>query len=269
MFSVFKSKYPATIIPQYEPPAEITAAELGMLFDGKGGRLEFLATLYQFKTRRYISLQKQEDGEVTLTLLDYKLENLETFEDLLMRFMFHESKQVLLSSITTGCDSVALQSYFNYLVLQSLGNKNMLLLDSTYTLAYNDYLIEISRDPIRFMREIYKGLRPRAYTEYAKSLMPVLLGFKQYIETAELEKIKFHAKGNLDEYIEVLTPYAIAFDQMKRWEIIGIPFVIKLEVVAKTEDNISGNSNDSVNEIQGFYTQLSHDVSKIDNYKIK
>lgn len=265
MFNLLRrNKYQnSVIIPEYEPPESITAAELGLLFDGKAGRLELLAAIYQLKTKKIIAISRPSTGDTVLTLLSYQPTTLKTFEDLLIRFLFHESSEVYLSMITNGNDYVAMQSYFQYLLLQSLRDNNFIVLDNQlYDLSYDKYLTAISSDPILFAKEIYRGSTQRKLTERAEKLMPAFLGFKLYIETAELDKIKFHARGNLQEYIELLTPYAIALNQLERWEIIGIPLIIKLDAPAHQD------SKESDNELGDFYVNLAQTVNRIDSYKV-
>lgn len=227
----------STVVPQYAPPEGLNAAELGVLVDQKGGRLEFLATIYQLKTRKILALSRGEDQTLTMVLLQYHKEQLASYEDMLLRYFFHETKQITLNSFFGRTDFAIAQAYFQYLVMQNLQSRKLLFIEEGYdTQPYTTYLEKVAANPLKYALDYVKNGIRKNLTPQAIQMYPNIEGFKEYIETAELDKIKFHAVGSLEEYIELLTPYAIALNQMERWRLVGIPlFTIQVELSKQAE----------------------------------
>lgn len=249
-----------TIIPQYEPPEDLTAAEMGLLIDHRAGRLEFLATIYQLKTEKVITLSRDEKDSVTMKLLQYPKNELSSYEDLLLRFFFYEKSEVVLDHFFNSQEFAFVQGYFQYQVMQSLQRKGYLFIEEGYeSQPYATFLNKALEDPIGYALRYIKDGVSKNLTEKARQSMPQLEGFKQYIETAELDKIKFHAKGSLEEYIELLTPYAVAFNQIERWGLINIPLFVKAGPgqIKNTADNQQDYSQEAfMNELVTFMKEI-------------
>lgn len=258
-------KSDTTIIPQYDPPQDLTVAELGLLTDQKGGRLEFLATIYQLKTKKIISLHRGDTGSLAIKLLRYSKDELVSYEDMLLRYFFNEKNEVNLGDYFNREDFAYLQAYFQYQVMQSLQKKGYIFIELGYdTQPYLEFMSKVSRNPVAYVIHYLKNGISKNLTEKAWQTLPVLEGFKQYIETAELDKIKFHAKGSLEEYIELLTPYAIAFDQMERWRLVNIPMlmVLRPDEIKATEHKPEGDSP------AAYLAEITRTIEQIDNYSV-
>lgn len=254
----------STIITQYEPPNELTAPELGLLFDGRSGRLELLSALYQFKVSKIINIYKDNNDVTTLSLLRYPVPEITNCEDMLLRYFFNQERTVALSNFFSREDYGILQTYFNYMLLQSLQEKNIIVLEiSTIDMSYVNYLEMLAKDPSLVTKEIMAALRPRKLTESGKSLMPGLEGFKQYLETAEIEKIKFHATGDLQNYIEKLTPYAIALGMAERWRLISTPLVAVLD---ETTENSAETTQ--LSRTNDYFNSFGEIANKIDSMQV-
>lgn len=239
----------------------MSVAELGYIVDGKAGRLELIATIYQLKTRKYVTLSQHDDGQLLISLISYTPENLSPHEDLLMRVLFHKTQKIYLQDLFSQYDFVILVGYFNYLTLQSLVRKNLLKSEgSLYELPYGDFLARVGEDPLRLIRELIRSIRKRKLTPQGEKLIPIIKGFKFYIETAEIDKIKFHIKSNLQDYIEIMTPYAIIFKQTERWETIKTPLFTHI-TDANPNPQVYQSGTDS-------YREMREIVERIDNYTI-
>ena len=260
----FKNNH-QTIVTQFEPPANLTASELGFLYDGKQGRLELLAGIYQLKTKKIIEIKRNYANKTELTILRYPSSELKNYEDMLLRFFFHTSKTVFLQDYFNKLDFGLLGAYFNHSVMRNLQQKNLITVEGDIeNLPYPEYMDAISNDPSRLNNELIKALKPRKLTDNGRQLIAMIEGFKHYIETAELEKIKFHASGDLQEYIEKLTPYAIALDQMERWRMINIPFAQTID-----EKYIDETSLNSIKGVDNYFAEFSRLARQIDAYKIE
>jgi hypothetical protein len=252
------------IIAQYEPPEDLTAAETGLLLDSKIGRLEFLSAIYQLKTKRVIGIVKGSADDVELELLKYPSEKIESHEDLLLRFFFHESRKVRLADLLADTDFPILMAYFNYKIMQSLHQKGYLFIEEGYeSQQYQDFLEKVASNPFKYIAMNLPAGIARSRTDKARQAMPHLLGFRQYIETAELDKIKFHAKGSLEEYIERLTPYAITFNQMERWRLVGIPLVFRTDPkLIKSDPQIQPTTGE-------YFNSFAETANRLDTYQIR
>ena len=260
----FKNNH-QTIVTQFEPPADLTAPELGLLYDGRQGRLELLAGIYQLKTKKLIEIQRNPANKTELTLLRYPPSELKNYEDMLLRFFFHASKTVFLEDYFDKLEFVLLRAYFHHSVTRSLQQKNLITTEgSIESLSYLEYLDVMYNDPSIANTELIKAVKPRKLTDNGKKLTAMIDGFKHYIETAELEKIKFHASGDLQEYIEKLTPYAIALDQMERWRMINIPFA---QVIDSTY--IDETSSKNIVGVDNYFAEFRRLARQIDGYKIE
>lgn len=253
-----------TVVAQYEPPEGITAAELGLLADHKSGRLEILATIYDLKTRKIIGISRSDQGHVRLALLKYNQASFTSYEDLVLRYLFHDSRDVMLDNCLAQTDYVLMNTYFQYLLMQELQKKKILFFEEGYdSQPYLDYIRKISANPILHALRYLKDGVSKNITDLGRQHMPVIEGFKHYIETAELDKIKFHAQGDLEGYIEKLTPYAIALNQMERWRIIGIPLFIVIPQEPVNETTTMSGSAD-----EDYFKMMSEAVLKLDSYKV-
>lgn len=252
-----------TIVPQYEPPTGITPAETGLLFDQKGGRLEFLATIYDLKTKKVISMDRSDSGQVSMKLLAYQPATLTSYEDLLVRYFFHDNKEQVLDSFFGQKDFSTVQSYFQYLVTQTLQAKGLLFLEEGYELQpYATFLDKVASDPLGAVFNYLKHGLSNNLTAKTIEMMPMLEGFKQYIETAELDKINFQVQGNSEQYIEHLTPYAIVFNQIERWQIVGIPlFSFKRE-------ELKAAQHQPMYSKENVYIGMAKIVNNLDAYKV-
>jgi Predicted membrane protein (DUF2207) len=252
----------STIIPMYEPPVDLSAPELGLLFDGKSGRLEFLSAIYQLKVSKIVDISKDSDGTTRLSLLRYPLPDITDYDDMLIRYLFNQQRVVTLNDFFKREDYMILFSYFHYMLLQSLERKNIIKLkDSTVNISYAYYILKLGNNHLLLAKQIMAGLKAIKLTEKGKSLMPELKGFKQYLETAEIEKIKYHATGDLQNYIEKLTPYAIALDMSERWRLINTPIVQVLNSKdTKKTEQVSGDMD--------YFIRYSEMVKQIDSMQV-
>lgn len=216
------------IVAQYEPPEGITVAELGMLYDYKGGRLETMATLYALKLRGVLTLDRSGTGaDVHMELLTYDPTQLAPYEDMLLRYFFKDSRQIVLQTEAGRSDFATLQSYFVYKLMQELQKKGYAFFEDGFeTLPYGTYLEDLFKNPLKMIKTLAgQGAIGKKLTEKAKAIMPQIDGLALYIKTAEIDKIQFHIQGDINQFIEKMTPYAIVFDEMERWQIMDIPLV--------------------------------------------
>lgn len=254
-------KSDAGIVPQYDPPEDITPAEFGMLYDYKGGRLEIIATLYALKLRKVLSLDRHDSGDINMELLIYDRTQLAGYEDLLIRYFFNKSQKVVLQAEASRPDFATLQAYFIYKLMQELQKKGYAFFETGFdTLSYDRYLENLSMNPLKLLTTLAsQGAIGKQLTEKANALAPHIDGFAMYIKTAEIDKIEFHIHGDIKQFIEKMTPYAIVLDEMERWQIVDIPLVTTItdqEYLRKQEELIAQGKNPAIDQAE-----------KIDSYE--
>jgi Predicted membrane protein (DUF2207) len=259
-----KKKNNRPLIAHYRPPDNMPAAEIGYLIDNKIGRLELIATIYQLKIKKYISLFQDGNDGVLITLTVYAPDKLSAYEDLLMRYLFHESRSIHLQALLARYDFVVFEGYFNYLTLQTLINKNLIVSNNRlHMLTYEDYLTTVGQNLFIFMSEFFKSIKGVKLTARGHEQLYNLEGFKLYIETAEVDKIKFHIKNDLKGYIESMTPYAIVFKQTQRWETLEVPTIYLIKNSGGTEQKSQGTALAS-----GSLKEMGKLAKKINCYSI-
>lgn len=97
-----------TVTPQYAPPTDLSAGELGMLQDGSFGQREITATLVDLTIRGYISMQRVNEKQFlgtyemySFTLLreDISMLEMETHEKLILDGLFGVISKLTMNRI--------------------------------------------------------------------------------------------------------------------------------------------------------------------------
>ncbi len=242
-------KVKKTIIAQYEPPANLRPAEVSLVMRQKITPQDISATIIDLAVRGYIKIKEIKKTGL-FACLDYELIKLKDFNDpkadlreyekelLFTIFEFEENKSLsglenkfykklptIIKKVYPGI------SHFKYFVSepQKITQKWLLIgsgiLISIFPLffifififIFKDFflslvsLISIALSGILFM--LFAPFMPKR-TEKGTEAYWHILGFKEYINTAEKYRAEFQEKENI---FESYLPFAIIFGLVNKW----------------------------------------------------
>jgi len=238
-----KDKKVGTIVPEYEPPQNISPIEASILIDNRVDVSDISAIMIDLAIRGFINIEETESKvlgifnskEYTLHRINRNNEpSLKRFERTLLSSIFGTEYLKKLSDLknkfyaeiprlTEEIFASAMEQklfvkaphkqQFKYALIGFLflffGIPSLAILSSSrsgLTLALS---LVISGILI-----IIFGLYMPKKTDGGHELYKHLLGLKMYIETAEKDRIQFHEK---EKYFERLLPYAMIFRQTDHW----------------------------------------------------
>jgi uncharacterized membrane protein YgcG len=243
-----------TIVPEYEPPAGFSPAELQVLRKGRidfsalGPQLVYLANLGAIKISRekidlplapdkddYV-LYRVEAGQASLSPEDQNL--LEVLFEGKERAVLLEIKRnrILLAKILTALKkyektTIAANLYQNKSrglagVVGGLGG--LLVVVGMYLgFAFNNLFLGLALVLSGIIAIIFGVIMPARTLEGAK-LYAKLLGFAEYIKVAEQDRIAFHdAPEKSPERFQKFLPFAMLLGLEKAWTKIFDGFVLK------------------------------------------
>jgi len=243
-----------TIIAQYEPPDNLRPAEVSLIMKQKVQPRDVSATLIDLAVRGYIKIRevkikkfgifKKNDYElIKLKNFDDFKENLRDYErELLRRIFIPKSERELLSSVsgqqTTLLSSLENKFYqnlskimkevysgisqFKYFTSdpQKVAGKwltlGMAIISISFILLiphFSGFILFISLLISGILFCIFSPFMPKR-TEKGTEAYWKILGFKEYINTAEKYRAQFYEKENI---FEKCLPYAIIFGLVNKW----------------------------------------------------
>lgn len=238
-----KDKKVETIIPEYEPPKDITPIEASILIDDRADIGDISAIMIDLAIRGFIKIEETEDEilgifnskEYILHRINKPNESsLKKFEQMLIEAIFETEDSRKLSDLknkfykkipelTKEMFASAMEKklfvkephktqkiYFGIgLAVIFIGGQVLT------TLNYNKTGLTLGLSLMAggLIIIIFSFYMPKK-TDVGNELYRKLLGLKMYIETAEKDRIKFHEK---EKYFERLLPYAMIFRQTDHW----------------------------------------------------
>lgn len=195
-----KKRRRQTVIPEYEPPATLTPAEIGHLEDDSSGMAEVTATLIQLAVQGYIAIIQSEktglgriSGKYEYTLRVIKpFTNADPAAAALAMGIIGPANEVTLSKVDRTSAAVAVQS-FKSATLDALTSKG-------YYAQHGGLLTN------------------GAITDAGAQEWAHVDGFKLYLSTVEKDRLNFtDAPERTPERFNQLLPYAIALGVEKEW----------------------------------------------------
>lgn len=242
---------------QYNAPENLSPLEIGILSDLKSGRPEVLAIIYQLVSKKIIAIEEGANQNTILRLLNYPGEELASYEDLILKYFFRESRVIKFSDAIKTEDFIIMPGYIQFLGLQELQKKgymyfNEQFVDQTY-LEYQKGLGVIGSITY-VINYLFNGYE-KNLTKKGKELMPDINGFIFFIKYVELERIKFHLQAKFQQYIEDMAPYAIAMGEVERWQTINYPLLLISEARSADEPGYS-------------YQDIYDAINRLDSYKV-
>jgi uncharacterized membrane protein len=226
------------IAVRYEPPENLTPAEAGTLIDERADILDVSSTVIDLAVRGYIKIEEVKSTKFYFfTDRDYKLVKIKDSEDADLKA--HESK--VLSGIFEGSGETMVSSLKNKFYKELPGIKKALykeLIDKRYFPAnpenvrriykwagvvlviiafflMSNFPLGVSLGISGIVILLFAGHMPRK-TKRGSLLNEELLGFREFIERAEEDRIRRMAKEDPTLFDRVL-PYALVFGLEDKW----------------------------------------------------
>jgi hypothetical protein len=227
------------IVPEYEPPAKLRPAQLGVLVDESADPRDLVATIVDLAVRGYLVITEHAKHGL-FGRADWTLEKKKPGDDLL------PYERRLFDGLFAAGDSVLLSSLKGIFAPTLTGAEKLLYADATE----RGWFVA---DPAR-VRTVYAGLgcltalvgiglvfllgrtlgwgfaglavvpvgiailvmnrAMPARTATGSALFAQALGFKRYMDTAETDRAKFAEKEGL---FTAYLPYAVMFASVDRW----------------------------------------------------
>lgn len=231
------------IVPQYDPPEGLTPAEIGTVIDEKVGNRDITASIIDLAVQGYLKIDFTESAtmfgkdDYTLTKLRPDNDLTTNFEQKLLKSIFglHSTKKLseLVNSFYKKIPSIRKSIYTDAVAngffienpkkirAKYVGGGFAIFLISLFILAILDYvptIYETIAYIISNMTIILFGFIMPKRTLKGVLIQEHIKGFKNYLKTAEKERIKFHnAPERKPERFQKLLPYAIVLGVEKEW----------------------------------------------------
>ncbi|MGD9892871.1 MAG: DUF2207 domain-containing protein [Dehalococcoidia bacterium] len=228
------------VVVEFQPPENLKPAEMGLLLDESADTKDVTATIVDLAVRGYLTITEipkqgifgSKDWQIDRKRTDTAV--LALYERLVFDGLFHDGDEVKLSSLKNEFykdlqaaqkalyDDATTKKWFSgnpqtiRNVWVGIGIGVIVLgVGATVALGYffGAAMIGIPLALIGVVLLISSGAMPRR-TARGSELLRRVLGFRQYITTAETDRQRFNEKaGIFAEYL----PYAIVFGAVDRW----------------------------------------------------
>lgn len=228
-----------TIIAQYEPPDNLRPAEVNFIIKQGVQPKDISATLVDLAVRGYIKIKeiknpgifKKDDYElIKLKDFDDSKEDLRKYERELLKDIFDSKETALISSLKnkfySHLPTIINKVYpgiadFKYFVSDPKKITGKWLLIGIVILFFFVPLSSVLKNYLLLISFLISGLLFLTFapfmpkrTEKGAEAYWHILGFKEYINTAEKYRAEFQEKENI---FEKYLPYAIIFGLVDKW----------------------------------------------------
>jgi uncharacterized membrane protein len=222
----------STIIPQYDAPAGLTPALVGVVVDDAPTMDSFTGEIINLAIMGYLKIHRLESKMLFLSSEDYELIRLKPADAALSPY-----QDLLLKALFAGGDTAKLSSLVGKRVAE-IGLVDDAVNEAAVKLGYfpenpekvrNKYMLVGGLMLLGVFVGLF-GLFPSGIIVMIFGyLMPVktsagvdakehLLGLKMYLSVAEKDRLEFHnAPEKNPEQFEKLLPYAVALDVTEQW----------------------------------------------------
>lgn len=273
----FKIKKP--IVAQYEPPDNLRPAEVGLILNQRITGKEITATLIDLAVRGYIKIQEvfvnnSEDKDFELIKLkdfENKQEDLREYEREILRKIFGSKNKILVSELENIKDNLKLSTIAKklfsetgkkYFVSNPQKIQDRLIGNGISIIIISIFLAPLFNNGVLFLAGLLSGFLLILFSKFMpkKTKKGIeaywhILGFRNYINTAEKHRIKFQEKENI---FERFLPYAIVFGLTEKW----------LKVFEELENERFGdfsykNFHNVVVSIDNHFSSLNFEISSL------
>lgn len=227
------------IVAQYEPPDDLKPAEVGLILNQRITGKEITATLVDLAVRGYIKIKEIPRDDI-FEKVDYELINLKDFNDHqeelreyereILNKIFDSKDRVLISNLKNKFRyhllSIIEKIYsgiakFEYFVSEPQKIQRRLTgigvgvtaLGFVFGIFFRNYILLISVFLSGILFLIFAPFMPKRTSKGIEAYWQIL-GFKEYINTAEKYRLQFQERENI---FEEFLPYAIIFGLVEKW----------------------------------------------------
>jgi uncharacterized membrane protein len=221
------------IVVQYEPPNNLRPAEVDLIMNQKVQPKDIAATLLDLAVRGFIKIRQvkmgaifKEDYELIKlkdadeTLSDYERELLSVVPSQGTILLSSLKKDLSFSKIIEIMDKVYFRiSSLEYFladpkkVVRKWSIVGMAIIFISFIFLFNFFYLFLSLLTAGILFLIFSLFMPKR-TEKGTEVYWQLLGFKEYINTAEKYRAQFYEK---EDIFEKYLPYAVVFGLTKKW----------------------------------------------------
>jgi uncharacterized membrane protein len=223
------------IIAEYTPPDDLKPAEVSFILNQKVQPRDLSATIIDLAVRGFLKIREIK-GEGILKTKDYEIEKLKDdgelsdYEKTFFKRLFKEENKVRISSLKNKfaedfeiisieiADSITKRKYFvesPYKIIKRLAIFGFLIAFIMFFLAgfTKNSLCIVSGAITWVLFLIFLFVMPKR-TEKGANTYWMILGFKEYIQSAEKYRAQFYEKENI---FEKYLPYAMIFGLTEKW----------------------------------------------------
>ena len=223
------------IVVEYTPPDDLKPAEVNFILNQGVLLRDLSATIIDLAVRGFLKIREIK-GEGILKTKDYEIEKLKEdgelsdYEKTLFERLFKEGNKVRISSLKNKfaedfgiisreiADSITKRKYFvesPYKIIKSLATFGALIAFIMFFIAEftKNSLCIVSGAVTWVLFLIFISVMPKR-TEKGANTYWRILGFKEYIKTAEKYRAQFYEKENI---FEKYLPYAMIFGLTEKW----------------------------------------------------
>ncbi len=230
-----------TIMPFYKPPDDLSPGEVGTIVDEKVDMQDITSTIIDLAVRGYLQIIEHKDKILVFDNTDYELKSLKDFtndqklkehEKLMLLRIFARGDKVFLSELkATFYREIqpVKDSIYNGVVAKGYFAKNPDVVRKAYKTfgagtimaAFLGFFYITVLPLLPFLAIIISGVLISAFgqvmpakTKKGTETYYKILGLKEYIKTAEKDRLKFQEKENV---FEKLLPYAMVLGVAEKW----------------------------------------------------
>ncbi len=223
---------------RFRPPADITSAEAGLLWDGKLHQKDLISLIYYWASHGFLKIREENVGHITNHILIKKADlpaNAKSFERTMFNGLFASGTEVSVNSLRNSFYKTLKKAHVELeehgkqtgfyvkgsrglgIVLISLGvvglGGSLVLLG--FSFFSHDFSISI---PLLLLAlaTIFFGYYMPKKAPFGAERFSEILGFREFIKTAEIDRLRTLATED-PKYFEGTIAYAIVFGLGREW----------------------------------------------------
>ena len=235
---------------RFTPPDRVTPGMVGTLIDKKADLRDVTATLVDLAVRGLVRIERDDDEDMRVVRLDATRAGLAPFETTLLKGLFSKKQKGVagpgvLTGVRFGKAVASARDELYESVLESgwftrnpKVNKTGFIAAAIFVTAFSFFAVIILATVglgLLLIPLLMIGALLVAATRWSAgrtatggAALSQTLGFKQYLETAEADQLRWEEGEDLfSRYL----PYAIAFDCAERWAKVFADLVARGESV--------------------------------------
>lgn len=236
-----------TVVAEYQPPAELTPAEIGFLYDAKLALPEVYATVIYLEQLGLIELSS-EQGKYRIQTVNPDATGLREFETYILWFLDQHSGEVItkrmLRHVRWKADLIIKRQLqaFGYLASTAEQTRRSLIrigiilgllfgltIIAVHPHSSNGFIallfIFVIGTPLYFIAAVFLYIRvqkisgePWLGTPKLKEIWSDIEGYRQFIELVELDNLQFDSESTKGTIQNKTLPYAIALGFQTGWQ---------------------------------------------------